>query len=283
MRAERLYSETVEAPLREGSGELRKIFLVIAIILMGIVVLMELASLIDQPDALSFTELQNALPDEPGDDKFDDVRDDIDADDAALSEDAPPGLAIPYMAMVDGLLLFTVILMGLPLVIPERVHGRVQGIASLIVSFLLILGAILLVILAFTLLILMISLLTAVPFGTIAYFAIFAFFERGTATAILSVIMLLKLAFAVCMILAHQRMLQNKGFVLMVATSLIANLIIAFLHGIVPLFLVSITDAIAAIIMAILAIIWAILMLIGAIVAVIRIIRIQPSVLQPSG
>lgn len=47
-----------------------------------------------------------------------------------------PGYGIPYVALLDGLLLFTVGLMGIALVVPERVHGRVQGIATLVVSLL---------------------------------------------------------------------------------------------------------------------------------------------------
>src|SRR5262245_35983611 len=35
-----------------------------------------------------------------------------------------PGLAIPYLALLDGLLLFSVLLVGLSLVLPERIQGR---------------------------------------------------------------------------------------------------------------------------------------------------------------
>jgi hypothetical protein len=63
--------------------------------------------------------------------------------------------------------------------------------------------------------------------------------------------------------------------VLLIVTSLVANLIVTFLHGIVPLFLVSITDAIAAIVVAIIGIIWAIVLLIGAIVAIVKVLRLS--------
>jgi hypothetical protein len=82
----------------------------------------------------------------------------------------------------------------------------------------------------------------------------------------------LKLGTCVSLVVAQQRFLQAKSLVLMMATSLVAILIIGFLHNIVPLFLVSITDAIAAIIIAILALIWAIVLLIMAIVAIVKLI-----------
>jgi hypothetical protein len=122
--------------------------------------------------------------------------------------------------------------------------------------------------LAFALLILMIALFTAFPFGTIVYLIIFGFFDRTGANVTLSLLMMLKLAFAACLILAHQRFIQNKGLVLIILTSLAANIIVSFLHAIVPLPLVSITDAIATIIVFVLVVLWAAFFLVGSIVAV---------------
>jgi hypothetical protein len=59
--------------------------------------------------------------------------------------------------------------------------------------------------------------------------------------------MMLKAAFGACLILAHPRFLQNKGLMLSILSSLAANIIIGFLHAMVPVPLVSITDAIATI------------------------------------
>ena len=56
---------------------------------------------------------------------------------------------------------------------------------------------------------LLISLLLAVPFGTIVYLAIYGFFNRGGASATLSLLMLLKIVFAVCLVVAEQRFLQK--------------------------------------------------------------------------
>ncbi len=182
----------------------------------------------------------------------------------------PPGMAIGDMALLDGLLVFTVILMGLPLLLPERLTGRVQGVVTLIVSILIILAGIGLAIAAFVKLMIMIALFTAVPFGTLAYLVVWGFFNRGGAAAALSLLMFLKVAFAVVLVLAQQRFLQNKGFVLIIVTSLIANIVIGFLHGLVPVILVSITDAVAAIIVLVLALIWAVFLLIGSIPAIVK-------------
>ncbi|MDQ5826293.1 MAG: hypothetical protein M3441_19030 [Chloroflexota bacterium] len=190
---------------------------------------------------------------------------------AALGqEDKAPGIGILYMALLDAVVLFTVGLMGVSLIVPEGIHGRLQGCTSCIFSLLLILASLLLCFVGLQLVTLMVSLLLAFPFGTIAYMAIFGHFDRDAAAIVLGLIMMLKLGFAVCLLLAHQRFLQNKGLVLLVATSLLANVILSFLHGFVPSFLVSITDGIGGIIMAILAIIWAVFLLIGAIIAIVR-------------
>ncbi len=185
---------------------------------------------------------------------------------------APTGKAIPAMAFLDGLIFFASLIIGIALIIPERVQSKVQGIVTLIFSILLILGCIGVIIADIVLLMLMVSLLMAVPFGTIAYFAIWANFDTNGARVALSLLMTLKIIFAVCLVLAQQRFLQNKGLVLIIVTSLVSNLIIAFLHGFVPGFLVSITDDIAAIIVCVLAIIWAVVYLIGGIISVIKVI-----------
>lgn len=190
----------------------------------------------------------------------------------------PPGLGVPYLALLDGLLLFVAGLMALPLLLPDRVHAKLQGIATLVVSLLALLGGILMVIAALVLLMIMVSLLLAAPFGTIAYFAIYGSFSTGVAQAVLSLLMLLKLAGAVCLVLAHQRFLQNKGLVLLILTSLLGNLVVSFLHALVPTPLVSITDAVAAIVVAILALIWAILLLLGSLPAIFKAINVTRTV-----
>ncbi|MBI4538148.1 MAG: hypothetical protein HY704_01390 [Gemmatimonadetes bacterium] len=181
-----------------------------------------------------------------------------------------PGLGIPYLALLDGLIAYTMLLMISPFLITERVHGRLQGIASLVVSLLAIIGGIFMILAAVALLLLMVAMLVAVPFGTLAYMALFGSFERGSAAMVLSMVMTLKLVFAGCLLLAHQRFLQNKGLVIIVAVSLLCTLIVQFLHGLVPLFLVSITDAIAAIVVAAIGVLWAVFILFGSIPAIVK-------------
>lgn len=193
-----------------------------------------------------------------------------------LQQDNPPtpGLGIPYLALLDGLLLLTLGLMGASLLIPERVHGRVQGLVTLIGAIVALLAGLAMLLAAIGLLFLMVGLFTAVPFGTIAYMAVWGFFNRGGASATLGLLMVLKVVAAVCLVVAHPRFLQNKGLVLLVLTSLLANAIVSFLHGFVPIVLVSITDALGAIIVAILALIWAVVLLIGSLVSILKVLRL---------
>ncbi len=186
-----------------------------------------------------------------------------------------PGLGIFYLALLDWLLLFTILLMASALIIPDRIHGRIQGIVTFIVALLTLLGAIVAIFTAFGLLMLMVSLLLAVPFGTALYFAGFANFNVGGAATTLTFIMTFKVAFVIFLVLAHQRFLQNKGLVLLIATSFIATILLGFLHGMAPPFLAFITDDIGALISAILAAIWALFFLLGSISAVIKALRID--------
>lgn len=192
-----------------------------------------------------------------------------------LSALESPGLGISSLAVVDGILLFSIGLMALGLVIPARVQGRIQGIVNFIFFLLLLLAAIGLVVMAIIALTMMVTLLLAVPFGTIAYMVAFADFNVGAARGTLGTIMTLKLAFAVFLILANPRFLQVKGLVLLVLLSLLANIIVSFLHGLGPAFIVSILDALAAIIVGIIGAIWALVSLIGSIPAIVKLIRVD--------
>lgn len=188
---------------------------------------------------------------------------------------SPPGYGIPSMAPLDGLILFTVGLMGLSMILAKGIHAKLQGIVTLIVSFLLLLACIVMGFVIFALILLMVGLLLAPIFGTIAYFAIYGHFDTGESAAVLSVLMLLKLGFAICLILAHQRFLQNKGLVLIVLTSLLAQIITSFLQGFPPGFLVSITDAIAGLVTVILTAVWTVVLLVGSIISVVKALRVD--------
>ena len=187
-----------------------------------------------------------------------------------INDQATPGYAINALALIDGILLYNLIWMLLSVVVPRSVTGRAQGIVTLILSFFALLGTILLIILAFTLLMLMLALLVAVPFGTIAYLAIWGHFARGAAATTLALAMILKIAFLILAVIAHQRFLQNKGLLVLTAVSLGLTWLIGFVHAFLPIFLVSIGDQLMALVICIVAAIWLLLLLIGSIIATIK-------------
>ncbi len=243
-------------------GNLRKPLLVLALVVILLVVLVEIGSGL----FLGGHDASGALKDSAGD-----LGVDV-GDPGGVSQ--PPGHGISYLALVDVILLYTTGLFALSLFVPKGFQGRVQGIVTLIGSIVLILVSLVLLIIAFVELLVMVSLLLAVPFGTIAYLVIWGFFPVGDAATLLALLMFLKLVFGALLVLAQPRFLQNKGLVLMVLTSLLCNIILAFLHGFVPVILVSITDEVGAIIFAIIAIIWGIVLLIGSIPSIWKAIRV---------
>lgn len=72
---------------------------------------------------------------------------------------------------------------GFALIFPERVVGRLQGIITLLFAILMLVGTVLAIFAIVALLLLMISLLIAVPFGTIAYLAKWGTFNTTEARA----------------------------------------------------------------------------------------------------
>jgi hypothetical protein len=255
-------------------GELRKPVLIVVVALLVLVVLVELGATqflngsSNPQDRVERVESSDAFKNElSGEEKADAVRS---VEEYAAGNDAPPGLAIPYLALIDGILAYTILLIAVGLIVPDHLEGKIQGVITLILSFLLALGAIVLTLIAFFKLIVMVSLFFAPPFGTIAYLAVWGSFDTGGAAIVLTFLMLLKVAASIGLPIAHQRFLDNKGLVLLVLTSLIATIIVGFLHGLVPFPMVSITDALAAVIVGIIAIIWAVVVLVGAVVAVVE-------------
>jgi hypothetical protein len=255
-------------------GELRKPVLIVVVVLLILVVLLELGATqflngsSSTQDRVDRVESSDAFKNElSAEERTDAVRS---VEEYADSNDPPPGLGIPYLALIDGILAYTILLIALGLIVPDHLEGKVQGIITLVLSFLLLLGAFVLTLIALFKLIVMVSLFFAPPFGTIAYLAVWGAFDTGGAAVVLSLVMLLKVAASIGLPIAHQRFLDNKGLVLLVLTSLIATIIVGFLHGLVPFPMVSITDALAAIIVGIIAIIWAVVVLVGAVVAVVE-------------
>ena len=242
---------------------LRTPFFVIALLMMVVVLFLELGSGFFLGGDGAGAELRQAAEER-----------DVEIDGSTADIDEPPGRALGYLALVDGVLLYTVLLIGASLVLPERFHARAQGVATLIVSIVLIIVAFILAIIAFIELLVMVALFFAFPFGTIAYLAVWGFFPRSEAAAVLSLLMFLKLAFCVFLVLAQQRFLQQKGIIALVLTTLLCYLIVGFLHGLVPIVLVSIVDTLSALVIAIIAIIWGILLLIGSIPSIVSTIRL---------
>jgi hypothetical protein len=244
---------------------LRKPFFFVALVLLILAILVEGGSshLVGGGSATS------ALQQQAGD---------LDVRLGSATASEPPGRAISYLAFVDILIALTIVIIALSIVISNRVMGRIQGIITLIVSFLTIFAALIALIIAFIELLIMVSLFLAPPFGTIAYLAIWGFFPRGQASLVLSLVMALKLGFVICLVLAQQQFLKLKLLAAMVITSLVLTVVVSFLHGFVPIILVSITDDLAAVIIAIVAIIWAIVVLVGSIIAVVKAIRVVTSV-----
>jgi hypothetical protein len=188
---------------------------------------------------------------------------------------SPPGIGIPTLALVDWLLFVTLLLMASPLVVPARIHAKAQGVVTFLVGFSTIFAGIAAAFMALAKMLLMIVIMLAFPFGTIIYLIMFGHFNRSGAAAILALAWTFKLACAVLLVLSHQRMIANKGLILILATSLVMGVVVGFLHALPPGFLVSITDAIAAIVAGIVGAIWGLILAIGAIPAVIKVLRVD--------
>lgn len=258
---------------------LRTPLFVIAVFLIALVVCLETGSpylqrlrFLERMFAASEVSLEQILREQLADQDLDEGEMREILAEALANREKPPGFGVPAMALLDGIVLFTVGLMASALVVPERIHVKYQGVATLIFSITILMLAILKITLTMVALFIMIVLLLAFPFGTIFYLIKWGTFPTGQAAAMLGMISLLRLGFAVCLVLAHQRFIQNKGLVLMVLTAMLGGIIVTFLHGIVPSILVSITDAVAAIVICILAVIWAIILLSGSVVSVVKLV-----------
>lgn len=249
-------------------GDLRRPLFVAAVVVAAVVVLAELG--------MSLLIGGNPAGPIPGD-----VAAALDVPaDAIGSTTAPPGSGIAFLALFDGLLLFTLVLLGTSLVVSHRAYGRVQGIATLVVTFLWIFGGIVLAILAFVQLLLMIGLFVAVPFGTLAYLAIWGFFPVGDAAVVLGLLLVLKIVMAAFLIASQPRFLQVKGLVALIAVSVLLQLVLGFIHGFLPRPVVAIGDQLWALVTAIVAIVWALIMLIGSIPAIVNAVRVSRSLVE---
>jgi hypothetical protein len=187
------------------------------------------------------------------------------------------GFGLKALSLLEGLVVFAIILIVFALLLPERIHGRIQGIATLIVSIFALIYSFFCVLASFEALMIMLSLIFAVPFGPLAYLAIFGHFARSDAAQVLAAGMLLKLFFTGFIVAAQERYLQNKGLVFLVITSLLGTLVVSFLHSFVPGVLVSVTDAVAGIVVGILVFLWGLWFLLKSLPAIIRVLMVWRS------
>ena len=185
----------------------------------------------------------------------------------------PPGFAVAALIHLDIMLLVTLLLFNLPLIISARLIAKLQGCVSCLLGLASVILGLITILKALVSLILMVTLLMAIPFGTLVYLARYADFDTTKAAAILGTLMFLKVVLVIALVVAHERFLLNCGFIVLMATSFIAMIIVTFLHNFPPGFLVSITDGIAAIIVSILAIIWGIIFLIGGVIGIVNMIK----------
>lgn len=188
---------------------------------------------------------------------------------AAGVEGSIPGLGGPYLALIDGIILYSIILMWISMAPGKAITARVQSVVTLILSLFGAFGSFVLIFVAFGLILLMIGLLLAVPFGTIAYFAAYADFPKSVAVSALTFVMMLKLAFLILLFLAHQGFMKNIGLVIMIGLSLLTTWLTSFLIALPPGFLASITDAVAALITAVVAFIRLVMLFIASLIGII--------------
>jgi hypothetical protein len=183
------------------------------------------------------------------------------------------GFGVEALQFVDVYLLFTMLIMSLGLILGEGIHAKVQGVITLIVGIVIIIVAIIKIFIILAKLLLMVGLLLAFPFGTLAYLIIYGDFDTGAAYAVMALLFVLKAVFGVLLVLAHQGFLKNIGLIVYTLLAFVGMIVVSFLYAIVPGFLVSITDAIAGIVLAIIGILLAIWMAIKALIAIVLAIK----------
>jgi hypothetical protein len=186
-----------------------------------------------------------------------------------------PGLAVPALAIVDGLLAYTAFLLVSAIVLPQNWHSRARAITTVVLCIVLLIFAFLLILVAVAALVLMISLLLAFPFGPAIYLALFGSFESGKVLAALSVASFCRAAFVILLLVASWRYLKNKTLMLLAGTGFLGGFIVTFLFGFLPGLLHSIADAASAIVIGILAFVWALILLVRSLPALLQVLRLD--------
>ena len=185
-----------------------------------------------------------------------------------------PGIGITAIAFLDLIFVYTLMLIGLDfLPVAPAFFARIQGIVTFIVSLVGVIGSFTLILLTFTFLMMMVSLFLTMPFGTFSYLAIWGNFDTERAKVILTVVMILKLVGVGFILFASPSFLKNKGFMLLILCSLGLSFVLGLLHALPPGILVSITDAVGAIITYVVLFVWTLIQLVGSLFAIVRAIR----------
>lgn len=194
-----------------------------------------------------------------------------------VDADSPPGSGIGYLVLVDGFLLFSVAMLGLSFLLSQRLYGRIQGVATLVVSFLWLLWSLVMALAAFVLLMVMIGLFVAAPFGTIAYLAIWGSFPKGEAATVLGLLLFLKLVFLGFLVFSQPKFLKIIALMIHVALSFVLQLVLGLVQGLLPFVLVSIGDELLALVIAIVAIVGSLFSLVSSLPAVVNAVRVSAS------
>jgi hypothetical protein len=188
-------------------------------------------------------------------------------------DEGRPGLGLMALFFFDLLVIFSYVTLALQVIGVGAITGRVQFATSLVAAILGILFGIALIVGAFTLLTVMLSLLLSVPFGTIVYFAVFGDFDTDKSRVVLGLVMAFQIGGLIMVALAAPGILKNLQLMLLSGASVLFAFVLGFLHAFPPNFLVSIVDAIAAIVFGIVATIWFLLLLFSGLASLIRTIR----------
>jgi len=152
-------------------------------------------------------------------------------------------MGLSALAVFDLLVIMTVALIGAPFLLSHATVGRTQGVATLVISVVILGSALLILGLALALLF---TMLASLPLYLLFHWNSF---PLPKAYGLLSVAMLCKFGFTACIIVSHQKFLTNTGLVVIVLTSLLLTMMLSVLYG-MPRVIVIVTDDLGAIVIA---------------------------------
>lgn len=196
-------------------------------------------------------------------------------DEQSRDAERPPGLALPALALLDGLLAWTGFLFATATVMAQGWHSRLRAVATVVVCLAVIGTAVAMLLAAVGKLTLMLSLLLAAPFGTIAYLAVYGGFNSGAVLAMLGAATLCRALFIGLLLVASWRYLENKTLMLLTGTGFLGGFVVGGLFALLPGILHSVGDAVSAIVLAVLGLVWAVVLLLMSLPALIKLLRVD--------